>query len=155
MLATTDEAERRIGAFLIGNIDDEGYLRCELDEAVAATKADHATVARVLSMIQTFDPTGIGARDLRECLLIQVRFLGLEGSLIETSSRIICRNCRSGAQHLMSVTRELTKALNLPSEEVTMALHILKTLDPSPGQQFTSEPAEAIVPDVVVMKVGR
>ena len=155
MLATTDEEERRIGAFLIGNIDDEGYLRCELDEAVTATEADHATVVRVLSIIQTFDPTGIGARDLRECLLIQVRFLGLEGSLLETLiSEYLPKLQERGAQYLMSVTRELTKALNLPNEEVTMALHILKTLDPSPGQQFTSEPAEDIVPDVVVMKVG-
>ena len=155
MLATPDEGERRIGAFLIGNIDDEGYLRCELDEAVTATEADHATVARVLSIIQTFDPTGIGARDLRECLLIQVRFLGLEGSLLETLiSEYLPKLQERGAQYLMSVTRELTKALNLPNEEVTMALHILKTLDPSPGQQFTSEPAEDIVPDVVVMKVG-
>jgi RNA polymerase sigma-54 factor len=155
MMATTDEVERRVGAFLIGNIDDEGYLRCELDEAITATEADHATVAHVLSMIQIFDPTGIGARDLRECLLIQVRFLGLEGSLIETIiSDYLPKLQERGAQHLLSVTRELTKALNLSSEEVTMALHILKTLDPSPGQQFTSEPAEAIVPDVVVMKVG-
>ncbi len=155
MMATPDEVERRIGAFLIGNIDDEGYLRCELDEAVTATEADHATVARVLSIIQTFDPTGIGARDLRECLLIQVRFLGLEGSLLETLiSEYLPKLQERGAQYLMSVTRELTKALNLPNEEVTMALHILKTLDPSPGQQFTSEPAEDIVPDVVVMKVG-
>jgi RNA polymerase sigma-54 factor len=155
MMATTDEAERRIGAFLIGNIDDEGYLRCELDEAVTSTASDEATVARVLSMIQTFDPTGIGARDLRECLLIQVRFLGLEGSLLETLiSEFLPKLQERGAQHLMGVTRELTKALNLSNEEVSMALHILKTLDPSPGQQFTSEPAEDIVPDVVVMKVG-
>ena len=91
-----------IGAFLIGNIDDEGYLRCELDEAIAATEADHATVARVLSMIQTFDPTGMGARDLRECLLIQVRFLGLEGSLIETIiSDYLPKLQERGAQHLM------------------------------------------------------
>lgn len=155
MMTTTDEMERRIGAFLIGNIDDEGYLRCELDEAVTASEADHATVTRVLSIIQTFDPTGIGARDLRECLLIQVRFLGLEGSLLETLiSEYLPKLQERGAQYLMSVTRELTKALNLSNEEVTMALHILKTLDPSPGQQFTSEPAEDIVPDVVIMKVG-
>ncbi|HZC02685.1 MAG TPA: RNA polymerase sigma-54 factor, partial [Gammaproteobacteria bacterium] len=84
MMATTDEQERRVGAFLIGNIDEEGYLRCDLDEAMAATQLDRATVERVLGLIQSFDPTGVGARDLRECLLIQIRFLGLEGSLIET-----------------------------------------------------------------------
>jgi RNA polymerase sigma-54 factor len=118
MMATTDEVERRIGSFLIGNIDDEGYLRCE-------------------------------------CLLIQVRFLGLEGSLLETIiSEYLPKLEERGALHMMSVTKELTKALNLSNDEVTMALHILKTLDPRPGQCFTSEPAEVIVPDVIVMKVG-
>ena len=82
--ATHDDVERRVGAFLIGNIDEEGYLRSDLDEAVAATQADRGTVERVLTMIQSFDPTGVGGRDLRECLLIQLRFLGLEGSLVET-----------------------------------------------------------------------
>jgi RNA polymerase sigma-54 factor len=155
MLVTTDDVERRIGAFLIGNIDDEGYLRCDLEEAVAATEADNATAARVLSLIQTFDPTGVGARDLRECLLIQVRFLGLEGSFLETLiAEYLPKLQERGPQHLMNLTRELTKALNVSHDEVTLALHLLKTLDPSPGQQFTSEPAENIVPDVVVMKVG-
>jgi RNA polymerase sigma-54 factor len=79
LLATTDAVERRVGAFLIGNIDDDGYLRGELDEAMAATQTDRATVERVLALIQSFDPAGIGARDLRECLLIQVRLLGRAG----------------------------------------------------------------------------
>ena len=112
MMATTDEVERRIGAFLIGNIDDEGYLRCELDEAITATEADHATVAHVLSMIQTFDPTGIGARDLRECLLIQVRFLGLEGSLIETIiSDYLPKLQERGAQHLTECDQRADQSL--------------------------------------------
>ena len=62
LLATTDDVERRVGAFLIGNIDDEGYLRGELDESMAETQTDRATVERVLALIQTFDPAGVGAR---------------------------------------------------------------------------------------------
>ena len=76
LMATTDDVERRVGAFLIGNIDDEGYLRSELDEAMAETQTDRATVERVLALIQTFDPAGVGARDLCECLLIQIRHSG-------------------------------------------------------------------------------
>jgi RNA polymerase sigma-54 factor len=155
MTATMEDEERRVGAFLIGNIDDEGYLRCELEEAITATQADRATVERVLAMIQSFDPTGVGARDLCECLLIQIRALGLEGSLLETIvSQYLPKLEQRGAAYITDVAKELTKTLNLSSEEVAMALRILKDLDPRPGLRFTSEPAEAIVPDVVVMKVG-
>jgi RNA polymerase sigma-54 factor len=155
MMATTDEQERSVGAFLIGNIDEEGYLRCDLDEAMAATRLDRATVERVLGMIQALDPTGVGARDLRECLLIQVRYLGLEGSLVETIvGEYLPKLEARGVAHITDVAKELTKTLNLSSEEVGMALHILKNLDPKPGLCFTSESSEAIVPDVILMKVG-
>lgn len=154
-LATPDEVERQAGVFLIGNIDDEGYLRCDIDEAVAATQADHGTVERVLGVIQSFDPSGIGARDLRECLLIQIRFLGLEGSLVETVvSEYLPRLEERGAAHITDVAKELTRTLNLSGEEIAMALRILKHLDPKPGLRFTAVPSEVIIPDVTVMKVG-
>jgi RNA polymerase sigma-54 factor len=154
-MATSDGVERGVGAFLIGNIDDEGYLSCELDEAVAATQTDRHTAERVLQLIQSFDPTGVGARDLRECLLIQIRFLGLEGSLLETIvSESLPKLEARGAAHITDVAKELTKSLNLSSDEVAMALRILKHLDPKPGLRFSSAPSEAIVPDVIVMKVG-
>ena len=153
--ATHDDVERRVGAFLIGNIDEEGYLRCDLDEAIAAAQVDRVIVERVLTMIQSFDPTGVGARDLRECLLIQLRFLGLEGSLVETIvSEYLPKLEARGAPHIADVAKELTKTLNLSAEEISMALRILKNLDPKPGLRFTSEPSEGIVPDVIVMKVG-
>ncbi len=154
-MATTDEVERRVGAFLIGNIDEEGYLRCELEEAMAAAQTDRPTVERVLVLIQSFDPTGVGARDLRECLLIQLRFLGLEGSLVETIvSDYLPRLEERGATHITDVAKDLTKTLNLSAEEISMALRILKHLDPKPGSQFSSEAAEVIVPDVIVLKAG-
>jgi RNA polymerase sigma-54 factor len=155
MMATTDGVERSVGAFLIGNIDDEGYLRCELEDAMAATQTDRATAERVLGLVQSFDPAGVGARDLRECLLIQIRSLGLEGSLLETIvSESLPKLEARGAAHITDVAKELTKTLNLSSDEVAMALRILKHLDPKPGLRFSSEPSEAIVPDVIVMKVG-
>ncbi|MBI3325303.1 MAG: RNA polymerase factor sigma-54 [Nitrospinae bacterium] len=155
MMSTDDEMVRQVGVFLIGNIDEEGYLRCDLDEAMAATQAERATVERVLSLIQSFDPTGVGGRDLRECLLIQIRFLGLEGSLVETivSEYLPTLEAR-GAVHITDVAKELTKTLNLSPDEVAMALRILKHLDPQPGLCFAAEPSEVIIPDVIVMKVG-
>lgn len=154
-MATTDAVERRVGAFLVGNIDDEGYLTCDLDETGAATQTDQQTVARVLNLIQSFDPTGVGAHDLRECLLIQIRALGLEGSVLETIvAESLPKLEARGAAHITDVAKELTKSLNLSSDEVSMALRILRHLDPKPGLCFSSETSEAIVPDVIIMKDG-
>jgi len=156
LMATTDDLERRVGAFLIGNIDDDGYLRGELDEAMTETQTDRATVERVLALIQTFDPAGVGARDLCECLLIQIRFLGLEGSLLETIVMEYLPKLEArGTMHLTDVAKELTKTLHLSQDELAMALRLLKQLDPKPGLEFSSETAEAIVPDVIVVKVGQ
>jgi RNA polymerase sigma-54 factor len=156
LLATTDDVERRVGAFLIGNIDDEGYLRSELDEAMAETQTDRATVERVLALIQTFDPAGVGARDLCECLLIQIRHLGLEGSLLETIVMEYLPKLQArGTTHLTDVAKELTKTLHLSQDELAMALRLLRQLDPKPGMEYSSGPAEAIVPDVIVVKVGQ
>jgi RNA polymerase sigma-54 factor len=156
LMATTDDLERRVGAFLIGNIDDDGYLRGELDEAMTAAQTDRGTVERVLALIQTFDPAGVGARDLSECLLIQIRVLGLEGSLLETIVLEYLPKIEArGTVHLTDVAKELTKTLHLSPDELSMALRLLKQLDPKPGSEFSSEPAEAIVPDVIVLKVGQ
>jgi RNA polymerase sigma-54 factor len=155
MMATTDEPERRVGLFLIGNIDEEGYLRCQLEEAMAETQADRAVVERVLSLIQSFDPTGVGARDLCECLLIQVRSLGLEGSLVEmVVSDYLPKLEAQGAAHITDIAKELVKTLNLSAEEINMTLRILRNLDPKPGLRFSQEPSEVIIPDVIVLKVG-
>jgi RNA polymerase sigma-54 factor len=156
LMVTTDDVERRVGAFLIGNIDDDGYLRGELDEAMAATQTDRATAERVLAMIQTFDPAGVGARDLCECLLIQIRLLGLEGSLLETIVMEYLPKLEvRGAMHLTDVAKELTKSLHLSHDELAMALRLLRQLDPKPGLEFSSGPAEAIIPDVIIVKVGQ
>jgi len=156
LMATTDAVERRVGAFLIGNIDDEGYLRSELDEAMAETQTDRSIVERVLALIQTFDPAGVGARGLCECLLIQIRHLGLEGSLLETIVMEYLPKLQArGTTHLTDVAKELTKTLHLSQDELAMALRLLRQLDPKPGLEYSSGPAEAIVPDVIVVKVGQ
>jgi RNA polymerase sigma-54 factor len=148
--------ERRVGAWLIGNLEDDGYWRGTVAEAMTATQTDAATVARVLALLQTFEPSGVGARDLRECLLLQIRARGLEGSLLETLVQEYLPTLEArGAGALAEVAKELTRSHQWAPEEVTQALRLLKQLDPAPGMAFTSAPAEAIVPDVLVMKVGQ
>jgi RNA polymerase sigma-54 factor len=155
LTATGDAYERRVGAFLIGNIDEEGYLRCELEEAVTATKTNRDTVERLLGIIQSFEPAGVGARGLRECLRLQVHALGLEGSLLDTLvADYLPQIDARGLPHLADLAKELTKRLNLAPKEVALALHLLHTLDPRPGLRFASAPSETVVPDVVVMKAG-
>jgi RNA polymerase sigma-54 factor len=156
LTATGDAEERRVGAFLIGNLDEAGYLRCTVDDVMASTQADRAAVERVLATIQSFDPAGVGARDLRECLVIQVRALGLEGTLLDTivTDHLPMIEARELA-HISDIAKDVTKRLNFPSEEVEQALHRLRTFDPTPGLRFASEPSEAIIPDVIVQKVGQ
>jgi RNA polymerase sigma-54 factor len=154
LTSTADADERRIGAFLIGNLDEAGYLRCSIAEAMASTQADRATVERILATIQSFDPVGVGARDLRECLIIQVRALGLAGTLLDTivTDHLPTLEAR---EPVPVAIKEIAKRLNLPPEEVGQALQRLGNFDPTPGLRFAREPAEAIVPDVIVRQVGQ
>jgi RNA polymerase sigma-54 factor len=156
LLATPEATERRVGAWLIGNLEDDGYWRGMMEEAVTATQTDRATVERVLALLQTFEPAGVGARDLRECLRLQIRQLGLEGSLLETIVVDYLPTLEGrGVRAWPEVAQALTKTFQLAPEEVAHALRLLKQLDPSPGLAFASAPAEAIVPDVLVLKVGQ
>jgi RNA polymerase sigma-54 factor len=117
LMATDDIQERRVGAFLIGNLDEAGYLRCDLDNARASTQTDEATVARVLTISQAFDPAGVGARDLRECLAIQIRALGLEDSLLDTIIRDHLSTIEALKLAPTTTAKELAKRLHFPPAE--------------------------------------
>jgi RNA polymerase sigma-54 factor len=156
LVATAAAEERRVGAWLIGNLEDDGYWRGEVAEAAAATQSEAATVERVLALIQTFEPAGVGARDLRECLLLQIRGRGLAGSLLERLVREYWPLLEArGAGYLPELAKELSKTRPVAAEEVALAVRLLKQLDPAPGLAFSGAPAEAIVPDVLVLKVGQ
>jgi RNA polymerase sigma-54 factor len=154
LTATSDADERRVGAFLIGNLDEAGYLHCTVDDAIASTQADRAAVERVVATIQSFDPAGVGARDLRECLVIQIRALGLTGTLVDT---IVTGHLAmlEGRELGNVAAKELVKRLNLPPEEVRWALQRLRNLDPAPGLRFTRAASEVIIPDVIVRQMGQ
>src|SRR5947208_12507713 len=86
-LAPLDRAEQDIGRSIIGNLDEDGYLRTSLEELASASGVSLAQATRVLKVIQGFDPVGVAARDLPECLLAQIEHLGLGGSLVEAIIR--------------------------------------------------------------------
>src|SRR5688572_3798331 len=86
-LQSSDDTIRSIGAAIIGNIDDDGYLVASVDEIAALGGWDLTAVEKALEYVQAFDPVGVGARDLQECLLLQIRHLGLTGTPVETLVR--------------------------------------------------------------------
>jgi RNA polymerase sigma-54 factor len=140
--------EYEIGEYIIGNIDDSGYLSCSLEEIVDSLKSDAALTEKILRIIQTFDPPGVGARNLRESLLIQLRERGLEGSL---AYRIV-------DEYLSDLDKkshsQLAKSLGVSFEEVQEAMDLIRTLSPKPTMGRFSPGATPVIPDLIVERVG-
>ena len=158
-LSGLSERAKTLGRLIIGNLDDDGYLRISLAEVVAGTDFTEPDAESALRDIQTFDPTGVGARDLSECLLMQLGHLG--GNLIRPLG------ARPGAlkgsvvegvilHHLKDLEKKqyakIAKALNVTVEEVFQATKIIENLEPKPGRPFTNTQNYVIVPDVFVVK---
>jgi len=137
-----------IGEEIIGNIDDDGYLRASLDEIAAACSKEIETVAPVLERIQEFDPIGIAARDVQECLLIQARFLGMRDSVVE---RILLNNLKDLETRKY---KQIARDLSVDITDVLMAAKIIGGFDPKPGSMYSSEDVHYISADIFVYKVG-
>lgn len=147
-LSVSDPGLVKGGEWIIGNLDDDGYFRATLDELAQQSGLSLREMEQALDLIQGFDPLGIGARDLRECLLIQVRQLDLQGTLVE---KII-------QDHLGDLEKRkypnIAKALNVTPQEVMEASHIIiHELEPKPGRPYLTADTNYVVPDVYVIKV--
>lgn len=142
------QEETAVGEEIIGNIDEGGYLRASLEEISHACSVPEDAVLPVLERIQDFDPTGVAARDLRECLLIQARFLGMHGSVVEG----ILLN------HLKDLEtrkyKEIARALGVDLNQVHVAAGIISGFDPLPGRVFGAEDVHYISADIFVSKLG-
>jgi len=147
-LTRLSERELAVGAEIIGNIDEDGYLRASLADVAQSCGEDEPFAESVLGKIQEFDPMGVAARDLRECLLIQVRQLGMEGTEVEALLR----------DHLKELEarkyKQIAKALGIEVNEVLEAAKVIAGLDPKPGRQFGQDDVHYISPDIFVYKVG-
>lgn len=145
--ALSDE-ELAIGEFVIGSIDERGYLTMSVEEIAEATGAAPDMVARVVTEVQTLDPAGVGARDLRECLLLQLRAIGLEEHLVY---RVV-------AEHFEDLTRrrqvDIARALKVDVEDIQKCVDIVGGLSPVPGSQVSGAEAEYVYPDLIVERVG-
>jgi RNA polymerase sigma-54 factor len=146
-LATASEEERRIGEFIIGSLDGNAFLTISVEEIAGLISADTGAVAKVLSLIKTFDPPGVGARDLGECLMIQIEEIGATDSLAGLLVR----------EHLDDLLQrrypEMARKLKKTVKEIQTAAEVVATLDPRPGARFASEEPRYIIPDLIVDKV--
>ncbi len=139
--------DQKVGEFIIGSIDDDGYMRLPLEEIAAATGADVDRVGGVLRVIQSFDPVGVAARDLVECLILQLEAMGEKDPLVYDIVR----------SHLDTLQRkkfkELAKLLNVDESEVRAVFLRIGQLEPMPGRSRTSSEVRYALPDVMVRGV--
>jgi RNA polymerase sigma-54 factor len=146
-LAGLSEADARLCELLIGSIGEDGYLSTPIEELAATTGHDAADLERMLAAVQEFDPIGVGARDLRECLLIQLRRLGKGDSLAAAIVRDHLADL--GARRFADIAR----ALKCEIEAVQEAARLIATLEPKPGRVFAADAPSYVTPEVIVQKV--
>jgi RNA polymerase sigma-54 factor len=146
-LQTNDELLVEIGEAIIGNLDDDGYLVASVEEIAAMGDWPLAEVERALQHIQTFDPIGVAARDLQECLWLQLRHIGLEGT---PSEKIITEHLRLLQNHQVP---EIARKLGMSIEDLREHVEIIRNLDPKPGSRYNPSQSQYVIPDVYVVKV--
>ena len=145
-LTIDSDVDKFIGSCIIGNIQKDGYLGAELSEIAEISQTDESNVERVLKIIQKFEPLGVAARSLQECLMIQAHELPEKNPLVE---KLIEKYLdRLEDRFLPKVAAELKTDL----DEVLDALHILRKFNPKPGIAFNSEAIDYIAADLVVIK---
>src|SRR5687767_6103260 len=146
-LQTDDERVKEIGKAILGNLDDDGYLVASVEEIAAMGDWPVADVEKALQHVQTFDPIGVAARDLQECLWLQIRHLGLEGT---PSEKIVTEHLRLLQNHQVP---EIARKLGMPIEELKEHIEIIRNLDPKPGNRYNPSQSQYVIPDVYVVKV--
>jgi RNA polymerase sigma-54 factor len=140
-------ADFEIGEYLVGNIDGNGYLTMSVEEVAEALGAEPKRVEHALGVIHTFDPTGVGARNLAECLLLQLESRGLTDPIYKA---ILTEHFHQLGQQKF---KDIAKALGVPEERVTEAFHEIRRCDPKPGRSITKETPRYVEPDIYVKKV--
>ena len=158
-LSSLEGADRDIGRMIIGNLDEDGYLRIPLSELREDAQCSLEHLEQVVQQIQTFDPPGVAAQDLAECLLIQLKFLRQDESGIEQtfpsgfSMEIVSSIIKN---HLVDLQKKrypvVAKALGITLDEVYDAVHLIEGLEPKPGRPFSTDSNSIIIPDVYVVK---
>jgi len=142
------EEQHLIGEYIIGNIDNHGYLTISVAEMAAELKIEGNQIEEVLAMIRTFDPSGVGSRDLRESLLFQLEERKLANTL---AYRIV-------QEHIHDLekksTLQIARLMGVPFERAQKAMEVIKSLSPSPVHGRFDTAAMPVAPDLIIDKIG-
>ncbi|NOT54265.1 MAG: RNA polymerase factor sigma-54 [Deltaproteobacteria bacterium] len=150
------EDEERVASVIIGNLNSSGYCELPLEELAASAGVGIELVAYVLQLIQGCDPIGIGARDLRECLLMQLRAQALEEPRVEDPALTLATRIVHDHLDMLESHRfdRLAKELGVTMDEVSLAMKIIVALEPKPARNFVEEEVRYVIPDVHIHKLG-
>tara|TARA_B100000676_G_scaffold40775_1_gene38737 strand:+ start:1209 stop:2672 length:1464 start_codon:yes stop_codon:yes gene_type:complete len=157
-LIDLDPEDREIAEYIIGNLDDRGYVGCSLEEIAADLEIEVEEVEKILRVIQTFEPPGVGARDLRECLMIQLA--QHQDPLSELALQIVRNQMEDLTRRRLT---RITRALGISNEVLKEVLGVIELLQPNPGSPSSSDynglltldtEVSYITPDLIVEQVG-
>jgi len=146
-LSKAPDKIRVVAEMVIGNIDEDGYLKATEEEIAKMSETDIESVKKAIEVVQGFDPAGVGARNLKECLILQIRALGLENTIIKFVIE----------EYLDDIKKKkyehIARKLAISIDEVLKAVKIIEKLEPRPGRNFSKTMVNVPVPDVYVNKV--
>ena len=146
-MSNLNETQKEVGTMILGNLGRDGYLKATAAEIAEMAECEEPLVEEVLHHVHGFDPLGVAARDLQECLLIQARSLQLEDDLVVNIITNHLRDLENRNYHA------IVKATGRNPEEIREAIDIITGLDPKPGRQYDEEEVQYISPDIFVYKV--
>ncbi|WP_022668501.1 RNA polymerase factor sigma-54 [Desulfospira joergensenii] len=148
MMYGLNSDQEQIGLMIIGNLNRDGYLCSDVEEIALTAETEPDQVEEVLTVLQTFDPPGVCARDLCETLLIQVDQLGIKNRVITDIIKYHLKNLENRN------SKKIAKALRISVDDVRAAVAIIQYLEPKPGRKFSTEEPSYIIPDIYVYKHG-
>ena len=146
-LSRFTEEEEKVGTWIIGNLDEDGYLKISLEDISSETQVPVEHVERVLRRVQQFDPVGVAARDLGECLLIQLQQLAERDPIAE---KIVTEQLSLLKNRNYAI---IAKRLGVLLDRVNRAVCLISKLEPKPGRAFGGEVIQEIIPDVYIYKL--
>jgi len=147
-LSVCSDSVREAGHSIIGNLNEDGYVTAPLEEVAQTGGHSLADVQEALSLIQVCDPVGVAARDVRECLLIQLHTLAPENTLAQQIVSGYLKQLQNKQY------RDIARALDRPVKTVERCVELIRKLDPRPGQRYNNAQARLIEPDVAFVKAG-
>ncbi|CAH2214424.1 RNA polymerase factor sigma-54 [Tepidibacter aestuarii] len=141
--------DKKIVEYIIDSIDDHGYLKNDIEELSNTLQTTKENIMKNLKIVQTLEPSGIGARNIEECLIIQLKEKDIQDSALEN---VVKNDLKLLADKKY---KEVCKKYKITMEKCIEIVNIIKMLDPKPGNKYTSSKNNYITPDVIVEKIGR